>query len=192
MQLALTDQLTADLQDVQYDPADYETVAMPTLGADNGLRLYNMIGLPFDDPQWQTLLDQLTFDEMVSLIGDSFHWRMPAKSIEAPGTRDENGPQGLTASLLGSGATQLTATAFTSEDVMAATFNTDLMYQIATSSATTACRPTSSACMVPATTSTVPPTAAATLSITPRTASSPARCRLPKSRASRTRASTSS
>ena len=63
-------------------------------------------------------------------IGDSFHWRMPAKSIEAPGTRDENGPQGLTASLLGSGATQLTATAFTSEDVMAATFNTDLMYQI--------------------------------------------------------------
>src|SRR5699024_9721573 len=43
---------------------------------------------------------------------------------------DENGPQGLTASLLGSGATQLTATAFTSEDVMAATFNTDLMYQI--------------------------------------------------------------
>ena len=130
VQLALTDQLTADLQDVQYDPADYETVAMPTMGADNGLRLYDMIGLPFDDPQWQTLLDQLTFDEMVSLIGDSFHWRMPAKSIEAPGTRDENGPQGLTASLLGSGATQLTATAFTSEDVMAATFNTDLMYQV--------------------------------------------------------------
>lgn len=130
VQLALTDQLTAQLQDVQYDPADYEAVEMPTLGADNGLRLYDMIGLEFDDPQWEPLLDQLTFDEMVSLIGDSFHWRMPAKSIEAPGTRDENGPQGLTAALLGSDATQLTATAFTSEDVMAATFNTDLMYQI--------------------------------------------------------------
>lgn len=130
VQLALTEQLTADLQDVQYDPADYETATMPRMGADNGLRLYDMIGLEYDDPQWETLLDQLTFDEMVSLIGDSFHWRMPAKSIEAPGTRDENGPQGLTASLLGSGATQLTATAFTSEDVMAATFNTDLMYQI--------------------------------------------------------------
>ena len=130
VQLALTEQLAADLQDVQYDAADYEETTMPRLGADNGLRLYDMIGLEYDDPQWESLLDQLTFDEMVSLIGDSFHWRMPAKSIEAPGTRDENGPQGLTASLLGSGATQLTATAFTSEDVMAATFNTDLMYQI--------------------------------------------------------------
>ncbi len=55
---------------------------------------------------------------------------MPMKSVEAPGTRDENGPQGLTASLLGSDATQLDATAFTSEDVMAATFNTELMYEI--------------------------------------------------------------
>ena len=130
VQLALTDQLVADLQDVQYDPADYETTTMPRMGADNGLRLYDMIGLAYDDPKWDSLLDQLTFDEMVSLIGDSFHWRMPVKSIEAPGTRDENGPQGLTASLLGSNATQLTATAFTSEDVMAATFNTELMYQI--------------------------------------------------------------
>ena len=55
---------------------------------------------------------------------------MPVKSIEAPGSRDENGPQGLTASLLGSDATQMDATAFTSEDVMAATFNVDLMAEI--------------------------------------------------------------
>ncbi len=126
----LTEQMIEDLQDVRYDPDDYEAVEMPTLGADNGLKLYDMIGLPFDDPKWDTLLDQMEFDEMVALIGDSFHWRMPVKSIEAPGTRDENGPQGLTASLLGSDATQLDATAFTSEDVMAATFNTELMYEV--------------------------------------------------------------
>ena len=129
-QLTLTDQMIEDLQDVQYDPDDHEAVEMPTLGADNGLKLYDMIGLEYDDPKWEQLLDQLTFDEMVSRIGDSFHWRMPIKSIEAPGTRDENGPQGLTASLLGSNATQLDATAFTSEDVMAATFNTELMYEV--------------------------------------------------------------
>ena len=66
---------------------------------------------------------------MVTLIGDSFHWTMPVESINAPGTRDENGPQGLTASLF-SGSKTLEATAFTSEDVMAATFNTDLMTEI--------------------------------------------------------------
>lgn len=129
-QIDLTEQLIADLQDVQYDPSDYETVAMPTLGADNGMELLDMMGKDYDDPAWQTLLDQLTFDEMVSMIGDSFHWRMPVESVNAPGTRDENGPQGLTAALLGSDATQLDATAFTSEDVMAATFNVELMYQI--------------------------------------------------------------
>lgn len=130
VQLALTEQMIADLQDVQYDPADYDAVDMPTLGADNGLTLYDMIGLDYDDPSWDTLLDQLTFDEMVSLIGDAFHWTMPVKSVEAPGTRDENGPQGLTASLIASDATSLDATAFTSEDVMAATFNVELMTEI--------------------------------------------------------------
>lgn len=129
-QLALTERMTLDLQDVQYDPADYEAVMMPTLGADNGMKLVDMVGKDYDDPTWDALLDQLTFDEMVSLIGDSFHWTMPVESVNAPGTREENGPQGLTASLLGSDATQLEATAFTSEDVMAATFNVDLMTEV--------------------------------------------------------------
>lgn len=130
VQIALTEQMIEELQDIQYNPADYEAVDMPTLGAKNGLKLYDMIGLEYDDPKWELLLDQLEFDEMVSLIGDAFHWTMPVKSIEAPGTRDENGPQGLTASLIGSDATKLEATAFTSEDVMAATFNVELMTEI--------------------------------------------------------------
>lgn len=131
VQLSLTDQMIEQLQDVQYDPADYEEIEMPTLGAKNDLTLYDMMGKEYDDPAWDALLDQLTFDEMVSMIGDAFHWTMPIKSIEAPGTREENGPQGLTASLLASDATkELDATAFTSEDVMAATFNTELMTEI--------------------------------------------------------------
>lgn len=130
LKLTLTEQMIEDLQDVQYDPADYDEVEMPTLGADNGLTLYDMKDLDFDDPKWEELLDQLTFDEMVTLIGDAFHWTMPVKSVEAPGTRDENGPQGLTASLLASDKTQMDATAFTSEDMMAATFNVDLMTEV--------------------------------------------------------------
>lgn len=130
VQLALSEQMIGDLQDIQYNPADYEEQRMPAMGADNGMKLYQMIGLDYEDEKWDALLDQMTFDEMVSLIGDAFHWTMPVKSVEAPGTRDENGPQGLTASLLGSDATQLEATAFTSEDVMAATFNVELMTEI--------------------------------------------------------------
>ena len=98
---------------------------------------------------------------------------MPVKSVEAPGTRDENGPQGLTASLLGNDKSQLTATAFTSEDVMAATFNTEIMTEIGKVIGNNCLRPTSPACTAPAT-STAPPTAAVTSSTTLRTASCPA------------------
>ena len=127
--LQLTDLLIRDLQRYRYNPDDYEAVEMPTLGADNGLKLYDMIGLSYDDPKWEKLLDQLTFDEMVAMIGDSFHWRMPAESVQAPGSRDENGPQGLTVALFGS-SLGVETTAFTSEDVMAATFNRELLYQV--------------------------------------------------------------
>ena len=127
--LQLTDLLIADLQQIRYNPDNYEKPEMPTMGAQNGLKLYDMMDLDYDDPKWQTLLDQLTYDEMVALIGDSFHWRMPAESVQAPGSRDENGPQGLTVALFGS-ALGVETTAFTSEDVMAATFNTELLYQV--------------------------------------------------------------
>ena len=126
---ALTDTMIDDLQVVQYDAADYDTVEMPTLGAKNGLTLYDMIGKDYDDPAWDALLDQLTFEDMVSLIGDAFHWTMPIKSVEAPGTRDENGPQGLTTALFGSHL-GVETTALTSEDVLAATFNKELVYEI--------------------------------------------------------------
>ncbi len=134
LKLTLTDALAAKLQDVQYDADHYGEEEMPTLGADNGLKLVELIGADYDDPRWEELLDQMTFDEMVSLIGDSFHWTMPIESVQAPGTRDENGPQGLTAALFATGVSDeksaLEATAFTSEDVMAATFNTEIMYEI--------------------------------------------------------------
>ena len=129
LKLTLTDYLKDALQDVQYDPEDYEEIEMPTLGADNGIKLVDMIGLDYDDPKWDELLDQLTFDEMVALIGDSFHWTMPVESVQAPGTRDENGPQGLTVTLFGAGL-GVETTALTSEDVLAATFNTDLVYEM--------------------------------------------------------------
>ena len=126
--LTVTDKLAEDLADVQYDASEHEAVEMPTMGADNGLVLYDMIGLAYDDPKWDLLLDQITFEEMESQIGDAFHWTMPIDSIKAVGTRDENGPQGLTASLMKGQV--IDAIGFTSEDVMTATFNREIMKEI--------------------------------------------------------------
>ena len=129
IKIALNDYLVQALQDQQYETDTTVNVAMPRLGADNGLTLYDMIGLDYDDPAWDELLDQMPADEMVSLVGDSFHWTMPVLSVQAPGTRDENGPQGLTVALFGSHL-GVETTALTSEDVLAATFNKELVYEI--------------------------------------------------------------
>ncbi len=118
---------------------------MPILDAKNGLTLYDMFNedrdgdginanKDYDDPAWDELLKNLTLDELIS-VGDCFHWRHPVVSVNAPGSRDENGPQGLTVSLFGGGLVTIDgksaeATAFTSEDVMAATFNTELIYEV--------------------------------------------------------------
>ena len=126
--ITMNEYLLEGLQDVQYYAADYGSAIMtfPVMGAVNGLTLYDMIGLDYNDPQWEKLLDQLTFDEMVSLIGDAFHWTMPIESVQAPGTRCENGPQGLTVNLFGFAVLEAESTGLTTEDVLAATFNTDL------------------------------------------------------------------
>ena len=129
LKLTLTDMLKDALQDVQYKADPLTDMAFPTMNAKNGLKLVQMIGLDYDDPKWEQLLDQLSFQDMVSLIGDAFHWTMPIESVQAPGTRDENGPQGLTVTLFGSGL-GVETTALTSEDVLAATFNKALVYEM--------------------------------------------------------------
>ncbi len=133
----------ATLKDTYEVPEEWQN--MPVLDAKNGLTLYDMFNedrdndgikanKDYDDPAWDALLENLTIDELLT-VGDCFHWRHPVPSVNAPGSRDENGPQGLTVSLFGGGLVTMEgesaeATAFTSEDVMAATFNLDLMYEI--------------------------------------------------------------
>lgn len=125
--IQLTEQMIKDLDALVYNPDNYDTVDMPVMGADGDLNLFHMIGASFDDPRWELILDQLTFDEMANMIGDAFHWTTAIESINAPGTRDENGPQGLTASLFKFGA-KIDTVALTSEDVMAATYNRSIAY----------------------------------------------------------------
>jgi beta-glucosidase len=120
--LNATQTLADHLAFTRYDGSKADSVEMPTLGADNGLALVSMIGAEYDDPQWDTLLDQLTFNEMVNTITLGFHNTAAVESIGKTRTKDENGPQGLTAAL--------TAMCYTSEDVMAATFNVDLINDV--------------------------------------------------------------
>jgi beta-glucosidase len=105
-------------------PNDPDAVA-PTWGAKNGLNLIDLRGIPADDPRWQELLDQTVMDEFLKLMTSGAYNTLPMQSIGKPATVDLDGPAGLNSFMSG-----LQLTAYPSECVIAATWNTDLGKQM--------------------------------------------------------------
>lgn len=103
------------------DPQPDPDAQMPTTGASNGLTLASMIGLDYDDPLWEDLLDELTYDEMAALIRGSFG-NQAVSSIQKPFMLDSDGPAGITASLAG----QATGFGYPVEVLVASTWNLDI------------------------------------------------------------------
>ncbi len=132
-ELTATDAMVSQLADSRYDEGlyqgSYSGATMPTTGAKNGLKLIDLLGLDYDDPKWDDLLDQLMPSDMSYLIGSAFHYTQPIESIQLPGTRDENGPTGLTTTLFGA-KSDVKTMGLPSEDVMGATFNRELLSDV--------------------------------------------------------------
>ncbi len=128
VQIAANDQIVEALSSI----VDYSTGegTMPTTGAEGVLTLAQFIGVSLDgsitvddvEYTWDDLLDQITFNEMAKLIGQAYHSTALVASISKPATKDENGPQGITATLTGGGS----STSYTSADLLAATFDTEI------------------------------------------------------------------
>ncbi|MBR1781695.1 MAG: glycoside hydrolase family 3 C-terminal domain-containing protein, partial [Oscillospiraceae bacterium] len=110
-----------------YDPTAYDSAsdAMPTLGADNGLTLYDLSGKAYDDPQWEQLLDQLTFEDMATMINLGGWQTAAVASVGKPATSDCDGPAGLSNFLTGA-----YGTAYPAEVLMAQTWNTELIREM--------------------------------------------------------------
>ena len=99
---------------------------VPSIGVEGTLTAGDLVMSDVDDPRWAELISQVPYAEMINLIYNGFHLTQPVPSINLPGTNDENGPQGFTKGLVGGNS----AMAYTSEDVMAATFNLELLNEV--------------------------------------------------------------
>lgn len=60
--------MLADLNGQTYQVQTSDDTSHIVFGADNGLQLYQMEGVPYDDPQWQSLVDQMSIEECLGLI----------------------------------------------------------------------------------------------------------------------------
>lgn len=128
--LKLTDSMLAEMTGTK----EYEILEtdreMPIMGEQGEMTLAQMIGKDYDDPAWEELLNQVTYEEMAALIGVGYHGTKAVNTIAKPRTVDENGPQGFTKKLTDVLGNSDTLTAYSDENIMAATFNVDLMEEL--------------------------------------------------------------
>lgn len=62
-------------------------------GTPNGILFMDMYGVPFDDPKWDDFLDQLSVEDMSTIISDSLG--QPAiTSVSKPANKNADGPDG--------------------------------------------------------------------------------------------------
>lgn len=110
-----------------YDPTVYnnEDDVMPTTGADNGVQLMELRGLEYDDPMWDTLLDELTISDMQDLIGYGGFQTSEITSIGKIATMDADGPAGVNSFFTGTYGTGYCAAV-----MIAQTWNVDLAYAV--------------------------------------------------------------
>lgn len=90
---AATDAIIDTLSNFDYEtPAGAPGVDSFTQGVDSGLKLVDMMDVDYDDPQWETFLDQMTIQQMANLITDNLSVTV-VPELGIPGTShvdDEN------------------------------------------------------------------------------------------------------
>lgn len=108
-----------------YDPYVYnnDEDVMPTLGANNGMKLAELRGADYDDERWETLLDQLTIAEMDNLIAIGGYQTAEVKSVEKVPTIDCDGPASINNNFTGQGSI-----GFPSAVMIASTWNKELAH----------------------------------------------------------------
>lgn len=129
--LSMSDEAKASfLNNSNYDPTAYNNAddVMPTTGAQNNIQLVQMRGLDYDDPQWDTFLDQLTVSEMSELIAMGGYQTAPINSIGKVQTYDCDGPASINNNF-----TQQGSIGFAGTVMMASTWNTDTVYKFGSS-----------------------------------------------------------
>ena len=91
--------------------------------AKNGLKLIDLKDKDYDDEEWNELIDQLSVEEISSLIGVGGFGTSSIESIVYPGTKDQDGPAGISGAFYGGKS----GMSYPSEVVLASTWNLDLL-----------------------------------------------------------------
>ncbi|MCC8128486.1 MAG: glycoside hydrolase family 3 C-terminal domain-containing protein [Clostridiales bacterium] len=127
-QVAATEEMMEVLDGEYYEKADDAlSVSDITQGDNQGIPLAAMIGLDYDDPEWETYLNQFTIEELASLLQDSSGTAEIA-SVGVPAILIGDGPDGIDKTFSNYGDDR-SACCYPCELILSSTFNRDLMYE---------------------------------------------------------------
>ena len=99
-------------------------------GGKRAITLRDLIGAPYHDARWDTLLDRLSFDEMLELVNNGAFQTASIVSIDKNLTNDSDGPIGFVNFMPGKQESYKGNTTFACEILIGATWNKDLAYQM--------------------------------------------------------------
>lgn len=140
VKLTMTDEMAAGVVLDDADLPDASGVEFPAMGKNANLQLVNMMEYAYDDPQWDTFMDQLTYDDMAALTLTGLRETVGVSTVGKPGTIDHNGPSGVTQkySIGANGYAvvnndpdkELKGTCYPCNGIIAATFNDRLAEEV--------------------------------------------------------------
>ena len=96
VKLTMTARIAADVVLDDSDLPDGTGIEFPTMGENADLQLINMMDFEYNDPMWDTFMDQLTFDQMAAITCTGLRETAAVQEIGKPYTVDHNGPSGVT------------------------------------------------------------------------------------------------
>ena len=118
-----------EFYDVNTDTSDDEIINNYTFVQNSDSTTYtvqDLIGVSYDDPKWDDLINQLSYSQMTRLIRLGGYSTIQIDKIKLPATQDKDGPSGVSGTLV-SGVSSM---AWPAEILMASTWNTDMIKQL--------------------------------------------------------------
>ena len=115
--------------DVNTDTEDDEAINNFTFTQNSTSTSYSvkdLIGVPYDDPKWDDLVNQLSYSQMTRLIRLGGYSTIQIDKIGLPPTQDKDGPSGVSGTLV-SGVSSM---AWPAEVLMASTWNVELIHDL--------------------------------------------------------------
>jgi len=127
-QWEISDQMLEDLTFYRGQEVINDGSTMPVTDVTPTEHVYvsNLIGADYDDPAWETVLDELSIKKLTKLVRMGGYATIPIDVIGLPPTTDKDGPAGFSSSLIPGRS----GMAFPTEVVMASTWNVDLIKEV--------------------------------------------------------------